>query len=145
MSLRFWHRPQSKYPRLPARPSAEVDERGHSPHIMTLYSEAPQQLHWNHIKPTLLVCWWATLFSTIIILSRVVGRFIRSEKLFTEDKMALLCLVPLYIRMALVHVILLFGTNNADFSGRTLSAEEFRRRAIGSGLVLASRVFYSAT
>lgn len=112
---------------------------------MTLYSEAPEHMHWSHIKPTILVCWWATLFSSIIILARVAGRFIRSEMLFTEDKMALLCLIPMYIRMGLVHVILLFGTNNVDLSGRVPSAEELRRRAIGSGLVLASRIFYSAT
>ncbi|RAL66975.1 hypothetical protein DID88_007755 [Monilinia fructigena] len=45
--------------------------------------------------------------------------------------------------MALVHVILLFGTNNAaieDFSERALY-----RRAIGSKLVLVSRIFYAAT
>ncbi|CAN8103106.1 unnamed protein product [Discula destructiva] len=112
---------------------------------MTLYSAPPEQMQWSHIKPTILVCWWATLFSSIIILARVTGRFIRSETLFTEDKMALLCLVPLYIRMALVHVILLFGTNNIDLSGTTLTPEELRRREIGSGLVLASRIFYSAT
>lgn len=112
---------------------------------MTLYSEAPEQLQWIHIKPTILVCWWATLFSSIIILARVAGRFIRSEMLFTEDKTALLCLIPLYTRMALVHVILVFGTNNSDFSGITPSPKEIRRRAIGSGLVLASRIFYSAT
>lgn len=112
---------------------------------MTLYSEAPEYWRWVHIKPTILVCWWATLFSSIIILARVAGRFIRSEMLFAEDKTALYCLIPLYIRMALVHVILVFGTNNTDFSGRTLSADEARRRAIGSGLVLASRIFYSAT
>lgn len=112
---------------------------------MTIYSAAPEHMQWIHIKPTILVCWWATLFSGIIILARVAGRFIRSERLFTEDKAALLCLIPLYARMGLVHVILVFGTNNSDFSGRALSAEEVRRRAIGSGLVLASRIFYSAT
>lgn len=112
---------------------------------MTLYSEPPELHPWAHVKPTLLVCWWATLFSTIIVLLRVSGRMIRSERLFAEDKMAFFCLIPMYVRMGLVHVILLYGTNNDDFSRTNLTPEEIRRRTIGSGLVLASRIFYSAT
>ncbi|ROW09376.1 hypothetical protein VMCG_02560 [Cytospora schulzeri] len=112
---------------------------------MTLYSEAPELVSWPYVKPTLLVCWWATLFCTVIILLRVAGRFVRSETLFTEDKMAFYSLIPMYARMGCVHVILVYGTNNTDFSNVTLTAEELRRRTIGSGLVLASRIFYSAT
>lgn len=112
---------------------------------MTLYSEAPEPLSWDAVKPTLLVCWWATLFCTVIILLRVAGRFIRSEKLFTEDKMAFLAIFPLYARMGCVHVILIYGTNNNDFTARTLTAEQLHKREIGSGLVLASRIFYAAT
>lgn len=112
---------------------------------MSLYSTAPKDLPWAYVKPSVLVCWWTTLFSTIIILLRVAGRFIRSETLFPEDRMAFWCLIPMYARMGCVHVILLYGTNNVDFSGRLPGDAEIRRRAIGSGLVLASRIFYSAT
>lgn len=112
---------------------------------MSLYSPAPEDLPWAYVKPTVLVCWWATLFSTIIILLRVAGRFIRSEMLFAEDKMAFLCLFPMYARMGCVHVILVYGTNNIDFTGRDLGKAELQRRAVASGLVLASRIFYSAT
>lgn len=59
--------------------------------------------------------------------------------------MAFFCLIPMYVRMGLVHVIFVYGTNNVDLSSVSLSAEDSRRRAIGSGLVLASRIFYSAT
>lgn len=112
---------------------------------MSLYSEAPDPLSWTNTKPTILICWWATLFSTVIILLRVAGRMIRSEMLFTEDRMAFFCLIPMYVRMGLVHVILLYGTNNNDFTRTTLTPEDIRKRTIGSGLVLASRIFYSAT
>lgn len=112
---------------------------------MTLYSEAPELVSWPYVKPTLLVCWWATLFCTVVILLRVAGRFVRSEMLFPEDKMAFYSLLPMYARMGCVHVVLVYGTNNTDFSDVTLTAEEIRRRTIGSGLVLASRIFYSAT
>ncbi|APA09108.1 hypothetical protein SS1G_03001 [Sclerotinia sclerotiorum 1980 UF-70] len=110
---------------------------------MTIYSTPPPARSFYDDKPTLLVCWWCTLFSAVIILFRVCGRYIRTEKLFKEDWLALACLIPLFCRMALVHVVLLFGTNNAiieDFSERALY-----RRAIGSKLVLVSRIFYAAT
>ncbi|PSR78546.1 hypothetical protein BD289DRAFT_376528 [Coniella lustricola] len=112
---------------------------------MTLYSAAPDPLPWIDVKPTILVCWWATLFSTTIILLRVAGRFIRSEKLFTEDKMAFFCLLPLYVRMGLVHIILLFGTNNVNISKLDVTADNLYRMQVGSALVLASRFCYAAT
>lgn len=60
-----------------------------------------------------------------------------------EDRLAFACIIPLVARMALVHVILLYGTNNAVTTG--LTADEIHKREIGSRLVLASRVFYAAT
>ncbi|XXG99126.1 multicopy suppressor of BFA (Brefeldin A) [Hypoxylon texense] len=110
---------------------------------MSLYTPPPPHHSPDEDKPTLLVCWWITLFCTTIILLRVVGRFIRSEKLFREDKMAALAIIPLYLRMGCVHVILIYGTNNAHFT--ELTDEEIRRKSIASGLVLASRILYAAT
>lgn len=110
---------------------------------MSLYTPPPPLHTPDQDKPTLLVCWWITLFCTTIILLRVVGRFIRSEKLFREDKTAALAIIPLYLRMGCVHVILIYGTNNAQFT--ELTDEEIRMKSIASGLVLASRILYAAT
>jgi hypothetical protein len=74
---------------------------------------------------------------------RVCGRYIRTERLFKEDWLAFGCLIPLFCRMAVVHIILLYGTNNALITDQSESA--IRRRAIGSKLVLVSRIFYAAT
>lgn len=82
---------------------------------------------------------------TMIILLRVTGRFIRTERLFREDRIAALALIPLYIRMGLVHYILLHETNNNDFSGLELTQQQIDDISLASGLVLASRVFYAAT
>jgi hypothetical protein len=68
---------------------------------------------------------------------------VRSERLFKEDWLAFSCLIPLFTRMAFLHVVLLFGTNNAITTG--LSEDEIRRREIGSRLVLAERIFYGGT
>lgn len=113
--------------------------------MMSIYSPPPRLRAFDDDKPTLLVCWWATIFSAVIILTRITGRFLRTERLFGEDKTAALALVPLLLRMGCVHYILVHGTNNADFDGVVLSEEELRGREIASGLVLASRVFYAAT
>ncbi|KAH9887123.1 hypothetical protein F4778DRAFT_433938 [Xylariomycetidae sp. FL2044] len=111
--------------------------------MSSLYS-APPPLHTSvQDKPTLLVCWWITLFCTTMILLRVAGRFIRSEKLFQEDRTAALAIIPLFFRMGCVHVILLYGTNNAQLAN--LTDAEIRSKEIASGLVLASRMFYAAT
>ncbi|KAJ1333500.1 hypothetical protein MN608_03491 [Microdochium nivale] len=112
--------------------------------MSTLYS-SPPPLHAAVLdKPTLLVCWWITLFCATIILLRLAGRFIRSERLFQEDRIAGFALLPLFIRMGLVHVILVWGTNNAGFT-IPLTDQQLRRREIASGLVLASRISYAAT
>lgn len=112
---------------------------------MTLYSDPPPLRPFSEDKPTLLVCWWITIFCTVIILLRVSGRFVRTEKLFPEDKTAALALIPLFLRMGCVHVILIYGTNNAQLADANLSDDELRRKSIASGLVLLSRILYAAT
>ncbi|KAH8656066.1 hypothetical protein BGZ60DRAFT_385063 [Tricladium varicosporioides] len=110
---------------------------------MGIYSSPPPARSFHDDKATLLVCWWCTIFAAVVILFRVCGRYIRTERLFKEDWLAFACLIPLLGRMAVVHVILLFGTNNAVTTG--LTEEQIHRRAIGSRLVLVSRIFYAAT
>ncbi|KAM7191940.1 hypothetical protein V8F20_009064 [Naviculisporaceae sp. PSN 640] len=113
---------------------------------MTLYTPAPLLRPFGEDKPTLLVSWWITIFVTIIIALRLAGRYIRVEKLWAEDKVAACSLIPLYIRMACVHVVLLYGTNNVQLPrGLRFTEEEIHRRSIGSGLVLFTRILYPAT
>lgn len=111
---------------------------------MSLYSSPPPLHSFQEDKPSLLVCWWITLFCFTIILIRIAGRFIRSEELFREDKTAALAIIPLFARMGCLHVVFIFGTNNAQLPDN-LSDEEIRRRSIGSALVLATRILYAAT
>lgn len=93
----------------------------------------------NHA--TLLVSWWCTGCALVLILLRLWGRFLRTDRLFTEDKVMAVSIIPLLIRMALVDPILLYGTNNIDVTG--LDPIAVRERAMGSRLVLASRIFYA--
>ncbi|KAG6256972.1 hypothetical protein E4U24_005111 [Claviceps purpurea] len=111
----------------------------------SLYTDPPELRAFRLDKPTLLVCWWATSFCALMILLRIAGRFIRTERLFLEDKVAAVALIPLCVRMACVHHVLKFGTNNADFSAVQLTPEELRQKTVASGLVLLSRFCYAAT
>ena len=112
---------------------------------MVVYSEAPWARDFTSDKPTLLVCWWCTVFAATIISFRVSGRYIRSEKLFTEDWIALACVIPLFIRMGCVQLVLVDGTNNATAPIGGWTEDEINRRIMGSKIVLAILVFYAAT
>ncbi|KAL8911120.1 MAG: hypothetical protein Q9171_003658 [Xanthocarpia ochracea] len=108
----------------------------------SLYSDPPPLKNAAANRPTLLVSWWCTGFALAIILVRISGRYIRTERLFREDIVMAYSILPLLGRMGLVHIVLLYGTNNVQPDG--LSAQDIRRREIGSRLVLASRIMYAA-
>ncbi|KAK0109809.1 hypothetical protein ONS95_002481 [Cadophora gregata] len=105
-------------------------------------SEAPDIQTFRDTKPTLLVSWWCTAYAIAVIFLRFCGRYVRAEKVFLEDGIMVLAIVPLLIRMAFTHVVLVYGTNNTKTDG--LSEKSLHDREIGSQLVLASRIFYAA-
>ena len=107
-----------------------------------LFSSPPRARTKAENNPTLLVSWWCTGFALAIIIVRIGGRYVRTEKLFREDKIMAWSIIPLLTRMALVHVILIWGTNNAITTG--LTDLDIQHRETGSKLVLASRIMYAA-
>lgn len=116
--------------------------------VRRLYSAAPDAQTRQDNNPTLLLSWWATGFALLIILVRVVGRAVRTERLFADDWTMALSVVPLLVRMACIHVVLLFGTNNVqpydgDGSDFVLSPDDIHLREIGARLVLPARIFYA--
>lgn len=84
-----------------------------------------------------------TILSLAIITVRVCGRYVRIKQLFPEDKVMMASMVPLVTRMAFVHVILIWGTNNTTTTTTGISREEIGHREIGSRLVLGARIFYA--
>ncbi|KAJ5082323.1 hypothetical protein N7532_011366 [Penicillium argentinense] len=109
--------------------------RGLYPQILPEYESRDQ------INPTLMMSWWATAFSLAIIIVRLCGRYVRIERFFPEDKIMMISVIPLTIRMVLVHFVLIWGTNNSQLGH--LTTEEISRRQMGSKLVLAARIFYA--
>lgn len=91
----------------------------------------------------LLISWCLSILSLVIITIRVCGRYIRIRQLFPEDKVMMASMAPLMIRMALVHVVLVWGTNNVQNTTTGMSSDEISHREIGSRLVLGARIFYA--
>ena len=112
---------------------------------MALWNTAPPEPRSRDENyPTLLFSWWCTGFSVVIILIRLLGRKVRSDVLFTEDRIMMVALIPLLIRMGCIHVVLLYGTNNVQTAGHHFTNTQLEQRSIGARLVLASRIFYAA-
>src|ERR1700760_2151911 len=65
---------------------------------------------------TLLWTWFCTIMSLAVIVIRIFGRLSRNGQLFREDRVMLLSIIPLMARMGLIHVVLIWGTNNVDLS-----------------------------
>ena len=107
-----------------------------------LYSSPPNAQTVVTRNPGLLVSWWCTAFALTIIIARLIGRYIRTEKLFREDKIMAWSIAPLLLRMAFAHCVLRWGTNNAILIGMT--PVELYRRELGSKLVLPARILYAA-
>ncbi len=107
------------------------------------WDEPPPARTFEDNKPTLLASWWCTAFAMTIILLRLGARYMRMEHLLREDKIMSFAILPLLCRMGLVHVVLLWGTNNADTTW--LTDEDIQHREIGSRLVLAARIMFAAT
>ena len=103
--------------------------------------EPPDIRQFRQDKPTLLISWWCTGYAITIIAFRVCGRYIRTEKIYSEDTIMICAILPLLIRAALVHVVLLYGTNNTQLTG--LTELDIQHRKLGSQLVLAARIMYT--
>ncbi|KAK1820904.1 hypothetical protein LTR12_004616 [Friedmanniomyces endolithicus] len=111
---------------------------------MSLWDAAPPEARSRMQNwPTLLYSHWTTAFSAVIILTRLCGRKVRSGVLFAEDYVMLLAMIPLFIRMGLIHMVLIYGTNNIRTSGYNLSASDLERHSTGARLVLVARIFYA--
>ncbi|KAJ4295497.1 hypothetical protein N0V90_007510 [Kalmusia sp. IMI 367209] len=108
-----------------------------------LYNDAPPERRTRIANnPTLLYSWWCTVFSLVIIGFRLSGRYIRNERLFREDKIMAASIVPLMARMGLIHVVLIYGTNNAN-TADLVDPTKIHHREMGAKLVLAARIFYT--
>ncbi|CAG8889593.1 unnamed protein product [Penicillium egyptiacum] len=94
----------------------------------------------------LITHWVLTWVAIGLIVLRLLLRKLRGQFIL-GDYFAMGAMLCAFIRLALVHVILIWGTNNmSNTSRRThhFTLEEIRRREIASKFVLTDRVFYTS-
>lgn len=66
--------------------------------------------------------------------------------MYADDIWMGISLGPLLIRLGLIHVVLVYGTNNIDYDVVNIlemSPIRIHQREVGSKLILASRVAYA--
>ncbi|KAK5787868.1 hypothetical protein VI817_010365 [Penicillium citrinum] len=97
---------------------------------------------------TIILLWVFTWIAISLIVSRLVLRKWKGFHFNLGDYFSMGAILCALVRLALVHVILIWGTNNMTRKFRdthTFTLEEIHRREIASKFVLANRVFRPPT
>lgn len=87
-----------------------------------------------------------TFLAVALIFVRLIWRYRRGERMYADDMWMGISLCPLLIRLGLIHIVLVYGTNNFDYNEvniSEMSQGQIERRVIGSKLTLLSRVVYA--
>ncbi|KAE8163811.1 hypothetical protein BDV40DRAFT_287507 [Aspergillus tamarii] len=95
---------------------------------------------------TLVSLWVLTWCAVGLISIRLVMRKIRGKAFVLGDYLSLCAILCALIRLALVHVIIIWGTNNMSPGFRYshhFTPEEIYRRETASKFTLVNRVFYN--
>ncbi|KAJ1714383.1 hypothetical protein F9C07_2231600 [Aspergillus flavus] len=94
-----------------------------------------------------LVSLWVLIWCAVGLISiRLVMRKIRGKAFVLGDYLSLCAILCALIRLALVHVIIIWGTNNMSREFRYshhFTSEEIYRRETASKFTLVNRVFYN--
>ena len=95
---------------------------------------------------TLVILWVFTWLAIALMVVRLTMRKVRGQKFDASDKLTMLCMFFLAARCAVVHVILIWGSNNmtqAFRKNQVFGVQEIYRREMGSKLTLVNRTFYN--
>lgn len=95
---------------------------------------------------TIVTTWVFTWLSEAFMALRLIMRKVRKQDFNISDYFTIAAMAFLIIRLAMVHVVLIWGTNNIpeDFrASHTFTALEIYQREIGSKLTLAVRAVYN--
>lgn len=99
------------------------------------------------MDPTLILLWVFTWVTVGLIVLRLLLRKSKGLQFVWGDYYSMGAILCAIVRLALVHVILIWGTNNMSIAFRQsheFTTEEIHRREIASKFVLANRVFYNS-
>lgn len=96
---------------------------------------------------TLVILWVFTWVAIGLIALRLLMRKVKKAPFVLGDYFSMGAIFCALVRLALVHVILLWGTNNMSAAFRQthhFTPEEIRHREIASKFILVNRVFYNS-
>jgi hypothetical protein len=99
------------------------------------------------MEPTIIILWVFTWLAIGLIVLRLLMRKVKGLNFVLGDYFAIGAIFCALVRLALVHVILIWGTNNMSPTFRHthhFTPDEIHRREIASKFVLANRVFYNS-
>ena len=98
---------------------------------------------------TLGVTYGCSILALVCIMVRLLCRRIRGERClaFRDDMWMGISIIPLLLRLGVIHVVLLYGTNSIAGNPAKmarLTPEEITQRILGSQMVIVSRIGHPA-
>lgn len=82
----------------------------------------------------------------MLIITRLSWRYRRGQKFFADDYWMAFSIVPLFLRVAFIHLALVNFTTyirDPNYRKMGMGEEEIRKRILGSRMILPGRVFYA--
>src|SRR5271170_7510566 len=95
---------------------------------------------------TIVITWVFTWLAEALMALRLIMRKRREQDLNISDYFTIAAMAFLIIRLAIVHLVLIWGTNNLTAAYRdshTFTAQEIYQLEVGSKLTLAVRAVYN--
>jgi hypothetical protein len=95
---------------------------------------------------TIVITWVFTWLSEALMALRLTMRKLRKQDFNISDYFTIAAMAFLIIRLAMVHIVLIWGTNNITAAFRDshmFTAQEIYQLEIGSKLTLAVRAVYN--
>ena len=112
--------------------------------LFSIFSVPAQKMD----DPTLFLVWLFTWIAMAVMATRLLLVKLYKERRFdTGDYLTMGAMFCTLARLALIHVVLVWGTNNiapAFRQSHHFTPEEIRHREVGSRLTLVNRVFYNS-
>jgi hypothetical protein len=100
----------------------------------------------NDTQVTIVITWVFTWLAEALMALRLMMRKFRKQQFDISDYFTIAAMAFLVIRLAVVHVVLIWGTNNISAVYRNsniFTDQEIWQREVGSKLTLVSRSLYT--
>jgi hypothetical protein len=100
----------------------------------------------DDMQVTIVITWLFTWLGEALMALRLIMRKARKQRFDVSDYFTIAAMAFLIMRLAMVHVVLIWGTNNISAAYRdshVFTDLEILHRQIGSKLTLAVRAVYN--